>query len=132
MWFAAFLLAQSVALPLNTPIPCLICTAETTQTAVFSGTVQLSEPGRIRVFDGKTHQSMGFTVPADFRGVESSDGKIKDAAVTHAEPGLLARITYHTAGARNIVTRVLLLTIEQCRALVAAERLSDAPSGCPD
>ena len=124
--------AQSVPLPPNTPIPCLVCTAETVQTLVFSGTVQLAEPGRIRVFNGKTRQTMGFIVPADFRGVESSDGKITGADITRIQPGLLARITYRTFGDRPTVTRILLLTINQCRSLMAAEHLSHAASGCPD
>jgi hypothetical protein len=124
--------AQNVALPPNTPIPCLVCKAETVQTLVFSGTVQLAQPGRIRVFNGKTHQTMGFIVPADFHGVESSDGKITGAAVSRIPPGLLARVTYRTVEDRPTVTRILLLTINQCRSLMAAERLSNTPSDCPD
>lgn len=123
---------QNVPLPPNTPIPCLVCKMETAQTLVFSGTVQLTQPGRIRVFNGKTHQTMGFIVPADFRGVESSDGKIAGADVTRVPPGLLARITYRTVADQPTVTRILLLTINQCRALMAAERLSNSPSDCPD
>jgi hypothetical protein len=84
------------------------------------------------VFNGKSHQSMGFEVPADFRGVESSDGKVKGGAVAAVPPGLLARVTYRTEADRRIVTRVLLLTINQCRALVAAERLSKSATDCPD
>jgi hypothetical protein len=127
------LLAQSIALPPETPIPCLICRAGPQQELVFSGTVQLAQIDRIQVFNGKTRQTMGFHVPAGFHGVESSDGKIKDAAVTSVPPGLLARVTYRTlADDRHEVTRVLLLTINQCRALVAAERLSDLSADCPD
>jgi hypothetical protein len=127
-------LAQSVALPPDTPIPCLVCRSTTQQPElVFSGTVQLAQPGRLRVFDGKTRQTMGFLVPAGFHGVESSDGRIKDAAVTRVPAGLLARVTYRTlANDRHEVTRVLLLTINQCRALVAAERLSATSVDCPD
>ena len=132
MWFVPALLAQSVALPPATPIPCLVCKAETLPTLVFSGTVQLAQPGRIRVFNGKTHQTMGFIVPADFRGVDSSDGKITGAAVTRIPPGLLARVTYRTLEDRPTVTRILLLTINQCRSLMAAERLSNSPADCPD
>jgi hypothetical protein len=124
--------AASVPLPPNTPIPCLICRAESTPTLTFSGTVQLAQADRLRVFNGKTHQSMGFTVPAEFRGVESSDGSIKAAAVTSAAPGLLARVTYRAAGGRNEVTRVVLLTINQCRELMAAEHINDTRSDCPD
>jgi hypothetical protein len=75
---------------------------------------------------------MGFIVPADFHGVASSDGKIKDAPLARIPLGLLAQVTYRTDGNRHVVTRILLLTIEQCRALMAAERLSDTPSECPD
>jgi len=132
MWFVPALLAQRVPLPPDTPIPCLVCKAESLPTLIFSGTVQLVAPGRIRVFNGKTHQTMGFIVPADFRGVESSDGKIKDAALTRVPPGLLARVTYRTVDDRRVVTHVMLLTINQCRALMAAERLSNARADCPD
>jgi hypothetical protein len=75
---------------------------------------------------------MGFIVPADFRGVESSDGRINAAAVTRVPPGLLARITYRTLEGRPTVTRILLLTINQCRSLMAAERLNNSPADCPD
>jgi len=132
MWFVPALVAQSVALPPNTPIPCLICKPESAPTLTFSGTVQLVAPGRIRVFNGKTHQTMGFIVPADFRGVESSDGKLKNAPLTRVPAGLLARVTYRTVNDRPIVTHVMLLTIDQCRALMAAERLNNAASDCPD
>ena len=133
MWFVAALLAQSVPLPPNTPIACFVCKAETSQALVFSGTVQLAERGRLRVFNGKSHQTMGFEVPADFlRRGEQSDGKIKNGGVAGVPPGLLARVTYRTDQDRRIVTRVLLLTINQCRALVAAERLSHTASDCPD
>jgi hypothetical protein len=126
------LLAESVPLPPNTPIPCLICRAESVPTLTFSGTVQLAQSGRLRVFNGKTHQTMGFIVPAEFRGVESSDGTIKAGAVSTAAPGLLARVTYRADGGRNEVTRVVLLTINQCRELMAAEHISDTRSECPD
>jgi hypothetical protein len=132
MWFVPALLAQSVGLPPETPIPCLVCNAESAAVQTFLGTVKTVTPGRIVVFNGKSHQSMGFAVPADFRGVESSDGKIKDAPLARVPPGLLARITYRTVGERRTATQVLLLTINQCRALMAAERLNNAPSGCPD
>jgi hypothetical protein len=121
-----------VPLPPNTPIPCLICRAESVPTLTFSGTVQLVLPGRLRVFNGKTHQTMAFIVPAEFRGVESSDGTIKAAPVSTAAPGLLAEITYRAYGGRNEVTRVVLLTINQCRELKAAEQLNATRSDCPD
>jgi hypothetical protein len=75
---------------------------------------------------------MRFNVPAEFRGVESSDGTVKGAPLASAAPGLLARVTYRTAGEARTVTRVLLLTINQCRALIAAEHLSKTASECPD
>lgn len=124
--------AGAVPLPPNTPIPCLICRTESGPTLTFSGTVQLVLPGRLRVFNGKTHQTMAFIVPAEFRGVESSDGTIKAAAVSTAAPGLLAQVIYRADGGRNEVTRVVLLTINQCRELMAAEHLSDTRSECPD
>jgi hypothetical protein len=132
MWFLPALIDATVAMPVNTPIPCLVCKAETASTLTFAGTVKLAQPGRLEIFNGKTHQTMRFAVPADFHGVESSDGKIKDAPVTSAQPGLLARVTYRSAGGHNAASRVLLLTINQCRALMAAERLSKTASECPD
>jgi len=131
MWFLPFV-AERVALPPETPIPCLVCKAPSESNLIFAGTVQLAQPGRLRVFNGKTRRTMGFIVPAAFLGVDSSDGKIKNAPVTRAAPGLLARVTYQSVGGRYLVTRVLLLTINQCRELMAAERLSKTASGCPD
>jgi hypothetical protein len=64
--------------------------------------------------------------------VESSDGTIVDAGVARAKPGLLVRVTYRALGATTQITRVELLTINQCRALMAAEKLSDTRSYCPD
>jgi hypothetical protein len=133
MWFvAALLVAQSVALPPNTPIPCLVCKPSSAEPLTFSGTVQYAESGRLRVFNGKTHQSMGFVIPSGFHAVASSDGKIKDAPLAEARPGLLVRVTYRTRGERREVTGVLLLTLAQCRSLMAAEALSKTPSDCPD
>jgi hypothetical protein len=122
----------ALPLPPNTPIPCLICRAESVPTLTFSGTVQLVLPDRLRVFNAKTHQTMAFIVPAEFHGVESSDGTIKGGPVSSAAPGLLTRVTYRAAGGRNEVTRVELLTIDQCRELMAAERINDTRSDCPD
>ena len=126
------LVDEMIPLPSETPIPCLICKAGSAPTATFAGTVQLVQFGAIRVFDGKTHETMGFIVPANFRGVESSDGKIEGAPLERVPPGLLTRVTYRMAGNRRVATRILLLTIDQCRALMAAERLSNAPAECPD
>lgn len=132
MW-PPLLPAQSIALPPDTPIPCLVCRAASAPAAVFSGTVQLAGHGRLQIFDLKTHRTMGFQVPAGFHGVESSDGTIKGAGLNRVPVGLLARVTYRTlADDRKQVTRVLLLTINQCRALVAAEKLSDRKADCPD
>jgi hypothetical protein len=132
MWLVPVLVDNTVAMPANTPIPCLICKAETASTLTFSGTVQLAESNRLEVFNGKSHQTMRFAVPADFRGVESSDGSIKAAPMTRVSPGLLARVTYRTSGEARTVTRVLLLTLDQCRALMAAEHISKTASDCPD
>ncbi len=133
MWFiAAALLAASVPLPVDTPIPCLVCAPPANSEQTFAGTVQSSQPGRILIFNGKSHQTMGFLVPADFHAVQSSDGKIKDAPVTTASPGLLARVTYRSVEGDNQATLVLLLTINQCRALEAAEKLSRTRTYCPD
>ena len=41
-------------------------------------------------------------------------------------------MTYRADGGRNEVTRVLLLTINQCRSLEAAEKLSNTRADCPD
>jgi hypothetical protein len=132
MWFVPVLVDDTVAMPVNTPIPCLICKADKASMLTFAGTVQLAQAGRVEVFNGKTHQTMRFSVPAEFRGVESSDGKIKAAPVSSVAPGLLARVTYRAAGGHNEATRILLLTINQCRALMAAEHLSQTASECPD
>jgi hypothetical protein len=132
MWFVPALVDATVPLPVETPIPCLVCKVEATAMLSFAGTVKLSQPDRLEIFDLKTHETRRFAVPADFRGVESSDGVIKGEAVTRAKPGLLARVTYRAAGGHNQATGVLLLTINQCRALMAAERLSHAPPQCPD
>jgi hypothetical protein len=132
MWFVPALVDATVPLPEHTPIPCLICKGEATAMLSFSGAVKLAQPDRLEVFDLKTHETRRFTVPADFRGVESSDGVISGAPMTRAKPGLLAQVTYRAAGGHNQATRVLLLTINQCRALMAAERLNDRPPKCPD
>ncbi len=73
-------------MPPETPIACQVCKPR--PTLIFAGTVKLAQAGRIGVFNGKTHQTMGFTVPADFHGVSSSDGVIKNAAVARVPPGL--------------------------------------------
>jgi hypothetical protein len=122
--------AEIVSMPAETPIACQVCKHETTQ--LFSGTVKLAEGGRLQIFNGKTHQTMGFTVPADFRGVDSSDGVIKGGPLAKAVPGLLARVTYRTIDGHHVPSQVLLLTINQCRALEAAEKIGHVKTGCPD
>jgi len=130
MLFVPVLWAEVLAMPPETPIACQVCKHEATQT--FAGTVRLAQDGRLAVFNPKTRESLGFAVPAGFRGVQSSDGQIKDAGLEHVRPGLLARVTYRTLSGRLVPSEVLLLTINQCRALMAAEKISDAKSGCPD
>jgi hypothetical protein len=132
VWLAPPLVDATVAMPANTPIPCIVCKAENATELSFSGTVKIAQPGTVEIFNAKTHETMRFSIPADFRGVDSSDGAIKDAPVTRATPGLLARVTYRAAGGHNRATRVLLLTINQCRALIAAERLGKSATECPD
>ena len=133
MWFIlAALAGANVPLPVDTPIPCLVCSSPANPAQTFAGTVQLAQPGRIRIFNGKSHQTMGFVVPAGFHAVQSSDGKIKDGPVTSATPGLLVRVTYRSVNGQNQVTGVLLLTINQCRSLEAAEKLSNTRADCPD
>jgi hypothetical protein len=124
-------IAEVLTMPPETPIACQVCKHEPVHT--FAGTVQIAEGGRIRIFNGKTHQSMGFAVPENFRGVQSSDGVIKNATLASARPGLLARVTYQTINGRHVPSAVLLLTISQCRALMAAEQISHSKdTDCPD
>ena len=131
MLFVPALLAAVLTMPPETPIACQVCKNDAALT--FAGTVKRADPGRLEIFDGKTRETMAFAIPADFRGVSSSDGVIKNAAVTSARPGLLARVTYHIAGGHQVPSAVLLLTIEQCRALQAAAKISHAnDSACPD
>jgi hypothetical protein len=125
------LVADVLTMPPGTPIACQVCKHEPVLT--FAGTVELAEGGRIRIFNGKTHQSMGFALPENFRGVTSSDGVIKNAPLTSVRPGLLARMTYQTIDGRHVPSAVLLLTINQCRALMAAEHISHSKdTDCPD
>jgi hypothetical protein len=119
--------------PAGTPIPCLICQATVAASATtFSGTVARNDPTRLRVYNSTTLRSMEFVVPPDFHGVDSGDGVVKGATVAHATPGLLARVTYTSSGGRNLISKVLLLTVEQCRSLVASERLTNTKTECPD
>ena len=124
-------MANRIVMPVETPIACQVCKGDAPLT--FSGTVRQADAGRLGIFNAKTHQSMGFVVPANFRGVTSSDGAIKDAPLDSARPGLLARVTYRTIDGKRVPSQVLLLTIAQCRALMAAERISQKRSSeCPD
>lgn len=100
MLFVPALLAAVLTMPPETPIACHVCTNEATQT--FVGTVKRADAGRLEVFNGKTHRTMGFALPADFHGVSSSDGVIKNAPAASARPGLLVRVTHRSAGGRQL------------------------------
>jgi hypothetical protein len=130
MIHAAATVADVLTMPPETPIACQVCKNQAVMT--FSGTVSLAEGGELHVFNGKTHQTLGFAVPADFHGVQSSDGVVKNAGLARVRPGLLARVTYRTIGGHAVPSEILLLTLAQCRALQAAEKLSAAQMGCPD
>jgi hypothetical protein len=131
MLFVPAAIAEVLMKPPETPIACQVCKHE--ETLTFAGTVQLAEGTRLGVFNGKTHQTIAFAVPADFRGVSSSDGVIKNAPLSRVREGLLARVTYRTVGGDHVPSEVLLLTLNQCRALMAAAKLSHAPiTQCPD
>lgn len=133
MWpLLTALIVATVPLPPETPIPCLVCAAVHPVELTFSGTVKNAQPGRLEVFDLKSHQTMSFPIPPGFHGVESSDGSIAGAPVTRAKPGLLAQVTYRATPGSTAVIKVVLLTINQCRELKAAEKLSNTPSDCPD
>jgi hypothetical protein len=123
-----------LSMPRETPIACQVCKHEAPLT--FAGTVKRADSGRLEIFSGKTHQSMSFAVPDDFRGVQSSDGVIKNAELARVKPGLLSRVTYRTVGGHHVPSEILLLTIQQCRSLQAAEALSRSrpatASPCPD
>lgn len=131
MLFVPAALADVLPMPPETPIACQVCKHEATLT--FAGTVTQAADGRLGVFDAKTRRTVAFSVPPDFRGVTSSDGVIKNAPLSLARPGLLAQVTYQALGGRNVPSQVLLLTINQCRALVAAAKLSTSKEAtCPD
>ena len=119
--------------PVGTPIPCLICQATTaSSTTTFSGTVAGIDSAGLRVFDFTSRRVMAFIVPADFHAVDSGDGVIKSAPLARAKPGLYARVTYTSARGLNTAVKVLLLTGDQCRSLLAAERSTDPKTQCPD
>ncbi len=131
----ALLLFLSTVLPVPTdsPIPCLICQASlTAATATFSGTVARSDAMILRIYNATSLRSMVFAVPANFHGVDSGDGVVKNATLERATPGLLARVTYVSVNGRNTASRVLLLTVAQCRSLAASERLTQTRTACPD
>jgi hypothetical protein len=131
MLFVPAAIAEVLMMPPETPIACQVCKHDPALT--FAGMVTNAEGGRLGVFDGKAHQTVAFTVPADFRGVSSSDGVIKNGPLSSARPGLLARVTYQAIGGKNVVSQVLLLTLNQCRALIAAAKLSGEKNvTCPD
>ena len=121
-----------VPLPADSPIPCVICQATLAASATtFSGTVAQNGP-TLRVYNATTLRSMEFNVPSGFHGVESGDGVIKNATLARATPGLLALVTYTSVHGRNMASKVLLLTVAQCRSLTASERLTDSKTSCPD
>jgi hypothetical protein len=100
-------------LPMDTPIPCLICRETVAQSAVsFRGTVSRSDAAGLSVYDFSSLRVMSFIVPADFRGVSSADGTIADATLARVEPGLFVRVTYTSAHGRNVAIGVLVLNRE--------------------
>jgi hypothetical protein len=102
-----------VPLPIDTPIPCLICTGTAAQsTATFSGTVAGSDASELIVYDFVSRRSMTFVVPSDFHGVSSDDGTITDATLTRTPPGAFARVTYSSAHGRNVAVAVVVLRRE--------------------
>jgi len=109
-------------LPIDTPIPCLICrTTDSAGTATFSGTVSQVVAGGLRVYDFTARRSMGFVVPAG-----------ASASLARATPGLFARVTYTSARGRNTAIKVLLLTGDQCRAMLAREAATTTTVRCPE
>jgi len=109
-------------LPIDTPIPCLICRASAVAgAATFSGTVSQVVAGGLRVYDFTARRSMGFVVPAG-----------ASAGLAHAVPGLYARVTYTSARGRNTAIKVLLLTGDQCRAMLAREGATTSTERCPE
>lgn len=123
-----------IPVPVDTPIPCLICTATAAATTTtFSGTVSQVGPAGLRVFDFTTRRIMTFDVPPGFRAVQSADGAFTGSSLAQAKPGLFARVTYTSARGRNTAIKVLLLTGAQCRALLASEGQTGTPTTrCPD
>jgi hypothetical protein len=123
-----------IPVPVDTPIPCLICTATAAAaTTTFSGTVSRIDATGLQVFDFTTRRLMAFEVPPGFNAVESADGAIATSSLAQAKPGLFARVTYTSAHGRNTAIKVLLLTGAQCRVLLASEAQTGAPATrCPD
>ncbi len=97
-------------LPIDTPIPCLICRATVAQaSATFSGAVSRSDASSLSVYDFTSLRVMSFTVPPDFRGVVNGDGTtVADGTLARVKPGLYVRVTYTSAHGRNVAVRVLL------------------------
>jgi hypothetical protein len=109
-------------LPIDTPIPCLICRASaTTAAATFDGTVSQVTAGGLRVYDFTARRSMGFVVPPGAA-----------AGLARATPGLFARVTYTSARGRTTAIKVLLLTGDQCRAMLAREGATTPSVRCPE
>jgi hypothetical protein len=122
MLLAVLLFVSTVLpLPIDTPIPCLICRASAgAGAATFSGTISEITAGGLRVYDFTARRSMGFVVPS-----AAGDG------LARAVPGLFARVTYTSSRGRNTAIRVLLLTGEQCRAMLAREGATISTARCP-
>jgi hypothetical protein len=122
-----------IPVPVDTPIPCLICTKAAAQsTTTFSGTVSRVDPDGFQVFDFTSRRLISFDVPAGFHAVDSGDGVIAGGTLLRAKPGLFARVTYVSAHGRNTAIKVLLLTGAQCRSLIATEPPGTTTSVCPD
>jgi hypothetical protein len=108
-------------IPIDTPIPCLICrVSATANAATFRGIVSEVTAGGLRVYDFTARRSMGFVVPPG-----------AGANLARAVPGLYARVTYTSSQGRNTAIRVQLLTGDQCRALLAGEGTTDPNGRCP-
>ena len=111
----ALLLFVSTVLPLpiDTPIPCLICTSTAAQsTSTFSGTVSKSDPAGLSVYDFTSRRLMAFTVPAGFHGVETPAGPVADGTLARLIPGQYTRVTYSSSHGHNVAIRVLVLRRE--------------------
>jgi hypothetical protein len=132
-WFVLLFVSTVIPVPVDTPIPCLICTATAAATTTtFSGTIARVDAAGLRVFDFVTRRIMVFEVPAGFHAVQAGENAAADGTLAAAKPGLFARVTYTSARGRNTAVKVLLLTGAQCRTFIAAEPPGSAAVVCPD